>query len=572
MHVLSASGLTHGYDDRTLFRNLSFGLTDRDRVAVVGPNGSGKSTLLRIIVGEVTPDAGEVVTRSGARISHLSQAPSLPDDTSALDVVRSTPGAHDHEAAALLDRVGIDPSAPMGTLSGGQQRRVHLAMTLVAPADLLVLDEPTNHLDADTVDWLEEELGRRACGLLFVTHDRYLLERLTTRLLDLHDTPTWVEGTYADVLEARLARQSSRHQAEQVRRNLLRKELAWLRRGPKARTSKPKFRVEQARALQEQAAPDEPPSLQLGTGRRRLGTQVLEATGVTVAYGDHVVLDRVDLALGRGDRIGLVGPNGAGKTTLLDVLAGRRPANAGTIRWGPTVELGFYEQQSTVAPGDVRVLDTILEVAEWIPLANGERIRATTLAERFGFTGSLQRAAVADLSGGERRRLALLHLLVAAPNVLVLDEPTNDLDIDTLQRLEDHLDGFDGTLLVASHDRYVLDRLTDELIEVRDGSLVRHLDWEAYRTAHAAPRPTAPPPTSSGSAVDNRQRQQRRREARSLEQRMQRLVAQRDALHLALAEVGNDHMRAAELSRALSTLDAELDRVEEAWLAASIDE
>ena len=573
MHVLSASGITHGYEGRTLFADLAFGLSDTDRVAIVGPNGSGKSTLLQIVAGVVEPDAGEVVRRAGARISHLPQAPTLAPGTSAIDVVQGSPGAAAHEAAALLDRLGIPPDADVGALSGGQQRRVSLARTLVEPADLVILDEPTNHLDADTIDWLEGELGRRACGLLFVTHDRYLLERLTTRMLDLHDTPTWIDGSYADVLEARLARQEHRSKAEQTRRNLLRKELAWLRRGPKARTSKPKFRVEQAQALMESTEVGEAPQLDLGTGRRRLGSQVLEAEVVTVRYGDHTVLDGVDLHLGPGDRVGIVGPNGAGKTTLLRAIAGQLTPDAGTVAWGPTVELGAYEQQASVPPRDVTVLETVTDIAEWIPLANGERLSASALAERFGFAGPLQRASVARLSGGERRRLALLHMLVAAPNVLLLDEPTNDLDIDTLQRLEDHLDGFRGTLVVASHDRFVLDRLTDELVAVEDGRLVRYLDWASYREAHAARRAAAPPRSggTSRSAHDNRRRQAQRREVRALEQKVEKLTEQRDALHVALAGVGDDYERAAELDRALRVLSAELERAEEAWLEATVE-
>ena len=573
MHVLSASGITHGYEGHTLFSDLSFGLSDHDRVGLVGPNGSGKSTLLRIVAGEITPDAGQVVPRSGARIAALPQAPHMPPGTTALDVVGSVPGAASHEAEALLDRLGIVADTDVATLSGGQQRRVSLARVLVEPADLLILDEPTNHLDADTIDWLEGELRRRACGLLFVTHDRYLLERLTTRMLDLHDTPTWVEGSYGDVVEARLARQERQEKAEQTRQNLLRKELAWLRRAPKARGSKPKFRVEQARQLQEAAPVGEEPELDLGTGRRRLGTQVLDATGLTVRYGDTTVLDGVDLALGPGDRVGVVGPNGAGKTTLLRVLAGELTPDAGEVRWGPTVELGIYAQQASAPPRDVTVIDTITAIAEWIPLANGERLSASALAERFGFVGGLQRASVARLSGGERRRLALLHLLVEAPNVILLDEPTNDLDIDTLQRLEDHLDGFRGTLVVASHDRYVLDRLTDELVAIEDGRLHRHLDWDAYRAAHAGRR-SAPSPTrasSSSSAEANRRRQEQRRRIRSLEQQVDKLTDQREALHVAIARAGDDYERAAELDRALRVIDRELAAAEEAWLEATVE-
>ncbi len=568
MHVLSASGLTHGYDGHTLFADLAFGLTTDDRVAIVGPNGSGKSTLLRIVADDITPDGGEVVRRAAARISYLPQELEA-SGTIAREVVLATPGAQPHEADALLSRLDVAPDAPIEALSGGQRRRVALAGALVLPSDLLILDEPTNHLDADTIDWLEDELRRRAGGLLFVTHDRYLLERLTNRMLDLHDTPSWVEGSYADVLEARLDRQQARDRNERARRNLLRKELAWLRRGPKARTSKPRFRVEQATALLEDTPAAERSELDLGTGRRRLGSQVLEASGITVAFGDHTVLDGVDLEVGPGERVGIVGRNGAGKTTLLRVLSGELTPDAGVVTWGSTVERGVYEQQARAAASDLIVLDTITDVSEWIPLANGERLRASSLAERFGFDARLQRSPVSTLSGGERRRLALLHLLVAAPNVLLLDEPTNDLDIDTLQRLEDHLDGFRGTLFVASHDRFVLERLTDRLIAVEDGRLVEHLDWESYREAHAAGTTarTITPAPDRGAA--NRERQARRKEIRSLETRLERLQAQKLALEQALARVADDYERAADLGRALAHVERELDEVEDAWLEAT---
>ena len=569
MHVISVTGLRHGYDGRVLFEDLAFGLSRGDRVAVVGPNGCGKSTLLEIVAGLTTPDAGEVVVNHAARITFLAQRPDVDDDATALEVAASGGGVQVHEAEAVLSRLGIDPAARVGALSGGQRRRVALAQTLLVPSDLIVMDEPTNHLDAETVAWLEDELRARASALLFVTHDRLLLERLTTRMLDLHDTPTWVDGHYADVLEARVARQEQRDRADRRRRNLWRKELAWLRRGPKARTSKPKFRVEQALALAE---PDDLPDdtqLDLGTGRRRLGTKVLEADGITKRYGDHTVLDDVDLHLGPGDRLGIVGPNGAGKTTLLQILTGALASDDGTVVWGETVHLGVYEQEATAAPRDVAVLDTVREIAEWIPLRNGERLTASALAERFGFSPTLQRAAVTHLSGGERRRLALLHLLVDAPNVIVLDEPTNDLDIETLQRLEDHLDGFAGTLVVASHDRYLLDRLTDELYAVVDGRLRRFLDWDEYRASWSPP-PQPSAKVTSASARDNAERQARRREVRALEQRMDRARRAVGVLEEQLAEVAADYERAAALDRDLRAVRAELAVLEDQWLAASL--
>ncbi|MBW3657744.1 MAG: ABC-F family ATP-binding cassette domain-containing protein [Actinobacteria bacterium] len=584
MHIVSVTGLSKSYEGRTLFTDVAFGVGTGDRVGVVGPNGSGKSTLLRILAGEEVPDEGEVVYNTAARTSHLQQQPRFDESAPALVVASGGDDAvQAHEAEAMLDRLGIDPAAPLSAMSGGQRRRVALARALLPPSDLLILDEPTNHLDVDTIDWLETELRRRASGLLMVTHDRYFLERLTNRMIEIDASTSpgevfWHEGTYSDVLEARAAREEQRARTEQRRQNLLRKEIAWLRRGPKARTSKPKFRVDQAIALQEATPEDARAQLQLGTGRRRLGNDVVEAREVTVRYGDTTVLEDASLVVGPGDRVGIVGPNGSGKTTLLRVLTGAIDPDAGEVRIGTTVEFGVYEQEARVPPSDRSVLDTIRDHGEHIPLANGEQLPASSLAERFQFDARLQRASVARLSGGERRRLALLHLLIAAPNVLVLDEPTNDLDVDTLNILEDHLDGFTGTVIVASHDRYLLDRLTDRIVAVEpSGRLREHLDWESYRDAHsarqeaAAAREAAARRAVSGSTIDNKERQRRRKEIRSLEERMRKLERRRDEIDRELADVGADFARAGELSADRRALETELGEAEERWLELTVD-
>ena len=584
MHIVSVTGLSKSYEGRTLFTDVAFGLSTDDHVGVVGPNGSGKSTLLRLVAHDEEPDAGEVVYSNAARISYLAQQPAFDEDAPAIEIVSADDHAvRAHEAEAMLDRLGVDPAMPLQAMSGGQRRRVALARTLLPPSDLVILDEPTNHLDVDTIDWLEEELRRRASGVLMVTHDRYFLERLTNRMVEIDSSTSpgqvfWHEGSYSDVLEAQAEREAARAKAEQRRQNLLRKEIAWLRRGPKARTSKPKFRLDQAAALQAATPDDDRAQLKLGTGRRRLGNDVVKLEGVTVAYGDTVVLRDVDLHVGPGERVGLVGPNGSGKTTLLRALTGQLSPTAGTVRVGKTVEFGTYEQEATVPPSDETVIGSIRDIAPHIPLANGETLPASSLAERFQFDSRLQHAAVARLSGGERRRLALLHLLVRAPNVLVLDEPTNDLDVDTLNILEDHLDGFTGTLIVASHDRYLLDRLTDRIISVEPGGRLReHLDWESYResyrrredareAAEAAAR-RAP----AASAIDNKERQRRRKQVRSLEERMAKLTGLADQLDEALAAVGADFEKAKELSEARRAVTAELAEVEERWLELSVD-
>jgi ABC transport system ATP-binding/permease protein len=575
VHLVSVDRVTASVEGRTLFADASFGLTSDDRVGVIGPNGSGKTTLLRIVAGDRAPDGGEVIPRTGLRIGWLAQDPALGDIIAREVVLGGDPHAREHEAEALLDRVGVDPLQPVTRMSGGQRRRVALARTLLSPSDLLILDEPTNHLDVDTIDWLEGELRRRACGLLLVTHDRYLLERLTNRMLDLADERVhWHDGSYSSLLETRAERAASRARSTARARNLLRKEIAWLRRGPKARSSKPRFRVEQVEVLREAAATDvEARPLELGTGRRRLGNDVLDLREVSIRRGDHLVLDRIDLAIGPGERVGIVGPNGAGKTTLLHLLAGRLTPDTGEVRRGVTVELGLYEQEA-IAGGDDTVLDSVLAIAPHVPLANGETLPAHRLAERFGFDGQLQRTPIPLLSGGERRRVALLHLLVAAPNVLLLDEPTNDLDLDTLTVLEDHLDGFTGTLIVASHDRYVLDRLTDRTVAVEHGQLTEHLDWERYREARfaaAAARPGAGRATPSSSAEENRAKQAARKQARKVERRLDELARRRDRLHAAMIEAATDAGRLRELQRELASVDEEVADLEEEWLELAVD-
>jgi ATP-binding cassette subfamily F protein uup len=584
MHIVSVTGLSKGYEGRALFTGAAFGLSTDDRVGLVGANGSGKSTLLRLIAGDEDPDTGEVVFSKTAKVSHLHQEPRFDESTSALRIALSGDATvRDHEAEAMLDRLDIDPGAPLQAMSGGQRRRVALARTLLPASDLLILDEPTNHLDVDTIDWLEEELRRRASAVLMVTHDRYFLERLTNRMIEIDSSTTpgevhWHEGSYSDVLEARAEREAQRAKSEQRRQNLLRKEIAWLRRGPKARSSKPKFRLEQARALQDATPDDDKAQLQLGTGRRRLGNDVLELSGVAVAYGDTAVLRDADLGIGPGERIGIVGPNGSGKTTLLRVMTGDLRPDAGTVRVGKTVEFGVYAQEASVPPMERTVIDTLREVAPHIPLANGETLPASALAERFQFDSRLQHAAVARLSGGERRRLALLHLLITAPNVLVLDEPTNDLDVDTLNILEDHLDGFTGTVIVASHDRFLLDRLTDRIIAVESGGQLReHLDWESYRAAHQAAQDRRAATEAAGkrrpdaSAIDNRERQRRRKQLRSLEDRISKLERRRGEIDVALAAVGADFARAKELDGERQQVVEELAGAEEAWLELSVE-
>ncbi|MGH9166119.1 MAG: ABC-F family ATP-binding cassette domain-containing protein, partial [Acidimicrobiales bacterium] len=467
MILVDAAQVAARRPERPLFENLSVTVATGDRLGVVGRNGSGKSTLLRLLAGVEAAEEGEVRHGRGVRVGLLPQRPELPPGT-----VRQAVGDH-WEAAAILQRLGMGPAAgvDVATLSGGQAKRVALAALLVDEVDLLVLDEPTNHLDLDAVTWLEDRLARFRGGLVVVTHDRHVLDRVTTRILELDRGRGHVHtGGYAGYLAARSARADQEATAETVRRNLARDELAWLRRGAPARTAKPKARIATATAIVEARRPaeDRPGELDLvGAGRGvampRLGDRVVTLAGVGHRFGAAPWLFAgLDVDLGPGDRLGIVGPNGSGKSTLLDVIAGRLVPQAGTREVGTTVRLGYYDQLGRQLDGTQRVREAIAgpnAQPSWDDIK---------LMERFWFDDDAQWAPIATLSGGERRRLQLLLVLAGQPNVLLLDEPTNDLDLDTLRALEDHLDAWPGTLVVVSHDRALLERTVEDVL-VLDG-------------------------------------------------------------------------------------------------------
>ncbi len=555
--------------DRTLFGGLSVTISTGDRLGVVGINGTGKSTLLRVLAGRLDPDSGAVRTGRGVRVGFLDQSPQLPPGT-----VREAVGPG-WEAAAALDRLDMTPHVDrdVSELSGGQAKRVALARVLTHPSDLLVLDEPTNHLDLGAVAWLEDWLAAYTGGLVIVSHDRYLLDRVTTRMLELDRGASFVhEGGYASYLEARAVREEQAASAEATRRNLARTELAWLRRGAKARSRKPRARITAARALVDGRPADAARAgdLELGRTMARLGDKVIECTGVGVTYdGGAPVLSGVDFVLGPGDRIGLVGANGTGKSSLLDMLAGVRAPTTGVVEVGPTVVVGYYDQHGTeLDPGA-----TVQEVVAG-PLRTPGSLADVALMKRFWFTGNLPHTRVGNLSGGERRRLQLLAVLARQPNVLLLDEPTNDLDIDTLRILEDFLDDWPGTLVVVSHDRAFLDRTIETVVSVgADGvapvpgglaGWMAGLRAPASRTPSPrsdapgpAASPPAPAPAAGGPPLG--------RHLRDAEKLMARLARRRDSLHDALVATV-DHVELTRLGAELRTVQDELDAAEERWL------
>ena len=551
---------------------------------MVGRNGTGKSTLLRVLAGELEPEEGTVRRGRGVRVGFLGQRPAVPPGT-----VREAVGSS-WEAAAILDRLGMGAlgSAEVATLSGGQAKRVALARVLVEDVDLLVLDEPTNHLDLDAITWLEDRLGSFRGGLVLVTHDRHVLDRLTTRVLELEQGRAYQhEGGYQVYLEARAERREREAAAEAVRRNLACSELAWLRRGAPARTRKPKARLAAATAVVEgtapaagRPAPFEPAAAARRGGTPRLGDKVVLLHGVGHRFGhDPWLFTDLDLDLDPRGRLGIVGPNGAGKSTLLEILSGRTAPAAGTVEVGTTVRVGYYDQTGAQLDPASRVRDAVAGSAgqpSW------EQVR---LMERFWFDEDAQRAPVGTLSGGEQRRLQLLLVLAELPNVLLLDEPTNDLDLDTLRALEEYLEDWPGSLVVVSHDRAHLERTVEDvlLLDGHGHATVPPGGFAAYdatrrggrvrAAANATAKPAgtraerSPAPRPAAASATGRQRSPStlRRLLVTAERDLEEATAVRDRL-LADLEGGADHVTLARLAEELATAEARLAQVEERWL------
>ena len=578
--LLSAEHLSINFGSRQLLDDVNFYLNEGDKVGVIGINGTGKSTFLKVLSGVTEPDGGTISRNPNVQVSLLPQNPVMEESATVLEQVflhfpAEFRELNEYEAKAMLNRLGItDFAQKVGTLSGGQRKRVALAAALIHPADVLILDEPTNHLDSEMVAWLEDWLRRFKGGLVMVTHDRYFLERVVNHITELSRGKLYhYEANYSKYLELREQRAEMVEASERKRQSILRVEREWIMRGCKARTTKSKERIQRYEALLNQEAPETDEAVQMAAASSRLGKKIIELRDVSKAFDGRPIVSRFSYNLLRGDRIGIVGRNGAGKSTLLHLMAGELAPDSGTVEVGATVKIGHFSQEGRELDLNQRVYDFIHDIADEVRTDEGT-FSANQMMERFLFPGDLQSVPIGRLSGGERRRLYLLSVLMEAPNVLLLDEPTNDLDVTTLSILEDYLLGFPGPILAVSHDRFFLDKLAESIFEVRgDGEIHRFTgnwtDWQAKRRAEEAPSPKAEKPKPAAERPRERKLKftfKEQREFETIDADLAELEAQITACQTEQESCGSDYVKLQELQARQAELEAALEEKTERWV------
>ncbi|GAE26132.1 ATPase components of ABC transporters with duplicated ATPase domains [Halalkalibacter wakoensis JCM 9140] len=624
MSMLQVEGLTKTYGDKTLFDHLSFTIGEKERIGLIGVNGTGKSTLLKILAGIESADKGEQIHANDFQIEYLPQQPELQDDLTVMEQiyygeskVMSTMRAYEQSlllfeknpessesqkqymkwqqkmdeldaweantvAKTILSRLGITNfEAKIKQLSGGQKKRVAIAKALIQPADLLLLDEPTNHLDHETIEWLETFLSNYKGSILLITHDRYFLNRVTNHMYELDQGRLFkYVGNYATFLEKKAEREQQEAQRDQKRANILRREIAWLQRGAKARTTKQKARIQRVEALKEEESFSSRGEFDFAIGSKRLGKQVIELERVTKEFDDRPLIKSLDYLIVKGERLGIVGPNGSGKTTLLNMLAGRIAPDQGEITTGETVQIGYYTQEDEEIDGDLRMIDYIKEVAEVVYTVDGQVITAEQMLERFLFPRSTQYTYIRRLSGGERRRLYLLKVLMTEPNVLFLDEPTNDLDTETLSVLEDYLDQFPGVVITVSHDRYFLDRVVDHLLVFEGDGIVSR--FQGHYTDYLTEKQSKWENEKAIGKEEVRQKELAKKEPRKklsykdqqewnqIEDKITNLEEKIETVEKDIAAAGSDYGVIQEKMKEKEKLEQQLEETIERWTELSM--
>ena len=579
--LLTAENLHKNYGMKPLLSGVSLYLSAGERIGLIGVNGTGKSTLLKILAGVEEPDSGRVTRDPNVQISYLPQVPVMDDNLTVLEQVFAGHPAefralNEYEAKSILSRLGIsDFDQKIGALSGGQRKRVALATVFVHPADVLILDEPTNHLDAEMVAWLEQKLARFTGGLVMVTHDRYFLENVVTRIAELSRGELFLyEANYSKYLALKAQRLEMAQASERKRQALLRRETEWIQRGCRARSTKSTERIARYEALKAQDAPPAEENLSMAAAATRLGRKTVELSHVTKSFGGRTVVRDFSYTILRDDRVGVIGRNGAGKSTLLNLISGRLAPDSGTVDFGGTVRIGYFTQEGRELDPDQRPYDYIHEIASEVRTGEG-RLSATQMMERFLFSSDMQYSTIGRLSGGERRRLYLLGILMSAPNILLLDEPTNDLDVETLTILEDYLSEFPGAVVAVSHDRYFLDKIAQSILEVRpDGEIRRTMggysDYLLQRPAEDAP---AVPKKEASIREKRSERPQKlrfsfkeQREYETIDADIAALEAQIADCDAEMERCASDYVRLQELSAQKDALSAQLDEKTERWI------
>ena len=627
MSIVTLQSVKKDFGIKELLKDANFSLDTNDKVGLIGTNGSGKSTLLKMIAGLESIDSGQILVNSGAKIVYLPQQPDLDENHTVLEQVFADSGEQMHlvkeyeelsdklahypddsqlmsrlssvmqrmdatgawevetNAKIILTKLGIaDFDVKVGTLSGGYRKRIALAAALISEPDLLLMDEPTNHLDALSVEWLQSYLNRYRGALLLITHDRYFLDRVTNKIIEIDrgDIYTYT-GNYSYYLEKKALAEESAVSTQRKHQGILRRELEWLKKGPKARSTKQKARIERAHALRDTEFKQLNGKVDISTIGRRIGKKVIELRNVSKAYNGRTLIKDFTYQFSPEDRIGIIGGNGAGKSTLMDIITARIKPDSGIVEIGTTIHIGYFNQHSeellTAVNEDQRVIDYIKEEGEFIEISDGTKITASQMLERFLFPGNQQYAPIHKLSGGEKRRLFLLRILISAPNLLILDEPTNDLDVQTLAVLEDYLEDFNGCVIVVSHDRYFLDRTVDTIFALEAGGSLRqypgnysiYLDYK--KAEEAQPQETAKAvivEKVTSPVIETKKRRRlsnwERREFAELEGKIAKLEAEKTALEKKLATMAGNYSEVQKLYEQVETLKKNIDVATERWL------
>lgn len=620
MNLLTVEGISKSFGDKKIFDDITFGIDEGDRIGLIGINGTGKSTLLKIVAGNESADSGQIVKKNGLRIGYLPQTPDFdPEDTvlgqvfncdspvinlikeyeqavreveltgseesqKALYALNDKMDAADawnieSDAKTILTKLNIpDFYKKAGTLSGGQLKRMALARALITPVDLLILDEPTNHIDNDSVEWLEKYLAKYKGALLMVTHDRYFLDRIVNKTLELDEARLYSYTTnYSGFLEAKAEREELAAAAERKRKNFLRTEIEWVRRGAQARTTKQKARLERFKEVSEMKFSKEKDSLEIGSVASRMGRKTIIAENISKSFDGVKYIDDFSYIILKHDRIGIIGPNGCGKSTLVNMLTGNLEPDSGKVECGETIKIGLFSQHNETMDPAQRVIDYIRDTAEYVLTTEG-RISASQMLEKFLFSPSMQYSPIGKLSGGEKRRLYLLKVLIEAPNILFLDEPTNDLDIETLAILEDFLDVFNGAVVAVSHDRYFLDKTVDRIFAFEGNGKITQYEggysdylrqYEQRHTEEVQPKPVSQKAERTSSPKPLKMSYQEQKDYETINDRIENLENAIAETEDEMSKITSDYVKLQELSEKKSALEAELEEAYDRWVYLS---